>query len=83
MRLNELLEEDLKNLKETDFMGPATRAEFNRRRKAKTVSDPTVTSEGRKLIKEALKDFSNFDEILQLPKTEQLEIMRNVFGGYK
>ncbi len=81
MRLNELLEEDLKNLKETDFMGPATRAEFNRRKRLQVAADPTVTSEGRKLIKDALKDFTNFDEIRALPKTEQLQIMRNVFGG--
>ena len=32
MRLNELLEEDLRTLKETDFMGPTTRAEFNRKK---------------------------------------------------
>ncbi len=81
MRLNDLLEEDLKILKETDFMGPATRAEWNRRKRLQTADDPTVTSQDRKLIKEALKGFTNFDEIRALSKTEQLKVMRSVFGG--
>ncbi len=81
MRLNDLLEEDLKILKETDFMGPTTRAEFNRRKKLQATNKPTVTSEGRKLIKGALQDFSNFDEVRQLSKMEQLQLMRDVFGG--
>lgn len=39
VRLSELLEEDLRNLKETDLMGPWTRAEFNRRKLA--TADPS------------------------------------------
>ncbi len=81
MRLNALLEEDLKILKETDFMGPTTRAEWNRRKRLQDAADPTVSSQDRRLVKEALKDFTNFDEIRALPKPEQLKIMRNVFGG--
>ena len=74
MRLNDLLEEDLRNLKETDFMGPTTRAEWNRRRK----------DTGRKLMEEdksyGFKNFKNFDEILQKSKSEQLDIARNLFS---
>jgi len=73
MRLNDLLEEDLRNLKETDLMGPTTRAEFNRRKKA---AGPSVSSEERKLGK---YDFSKFDEILQQRKSEQLKIARSMF----
>ena len=77
MRLNDLLEDDLKNLKETDFMGPTTRAEWNRRKKA---AGPSV-SEERKLFREKSYDFSNFDEILKERKSEQLRIMRKMFGS--
>ena len=73
MRLNDLLEEDLRNLKETDLMGPTTRAEFNRRKKA---AGPSVSSEERKLGK---YDFSKFDEILQQRTSEQLKIARSMF----
>ena len=79
MRLNDLLEDDLRNLKETDLMGPTTRAEYNRRKKL-TTSGPSVNSEERKLRKPSY-DFSSFDEILQQRKSEQLKIMRNTFGG--
>ena len=55
-------------------MGPTTRAEWNRRKKA----------EGRKLMKEDksydFKDFKNFDEILQRPKSEQMMIARDLFS---
>ena len=70
MRLNELLEDDMRNLKETDFMGPTTRAEWNRRHK----------DQGRKLMEEKSYDFSSFDEILQQSKEEQLKIARNLFS---
>ena len=40
VRLNEILEEDLRNLKETDVMGPMTRMEFNlRKQSAGSVND--------------------------------------------
>jgi hypothetical protein len=77
MRLNDLLEEDLRTLKETDLMGPTTRAEFNRRKKA---AGPPV-SEERKMIREKSYDFSNIDEILQQRKSDQLRIMRKKFGS--
>ena len=78
MRLNDLLEDDLRNLKETDLMGPTTRAEYNRRKKL--TAGPSGNSEERKLRKPSY-DFSSFDEILQQKKSEQLKIMRNMFGG--
>ncbi len=74
--MNELLEEDLRTLKETDLMGPTTRAEFNRRKKLST--DP---EEERKLNKRVKRDFSSFDEILKESKSDQLNIARNMFGA--
>ena len=70
MKLNELLEDDMRNLKETDFMGPTTRAEWNRRYK----------DQGRRLMEKKTYDFKSFDEILQQPKSEQLNIARNLFS---
>ena len=78
MRLNDLLEDDLRNLKETDLMGPTTRAEFNRRKKT---AGPSISSEERKLIREKSYDFSNIDEILRQRKSDQLRIMRKKFGN--
>lgn len=75
--MNERLEEDLLTLKETDLMGPTTRAEFNRR---KLISaDPE--QEDRYLGKRPKSDFSNFDEILQERKSDQLKIARDKFGA--
>ena len=74
--MNELLEEDLRTLKETDLMGPTTRAEFNRRKRLST--DP---EEERKLNKRVKRDFSSFDEILKERKSDQLNIARNMFGA--
>mmetsp|Transcript_11454 Transcript_11454/g.16684 ORF Transcript_11454/g.16684 Transcript_11454/m.16684 type:complete len:689 (-) Transcript_11454:183-2249(-) len=78
MRLNDLLEEDLRTLKETDFMGPTTRAEFNRRKKS--AAGPSVNSRDRRLFKKAFKDSSFLDGIRQQPKSEQLRLMRSMFG---
>ena len=63
MRLNDLLEDDLRNLKETYLMCPTTRIEYKRK------------------LRKASYDFSSFDEILQQKKSEQLKIMRNMFGS--
>ena len=76
MIMNEKLEEDLRTLKETDLMGPTTRAEFNRRKKFS--ADP---EEERKLNKGAKFDFSNFDQILKEKKSDQLKIARSMFGA--
>ena len=78
MIMNEKLEEDLRTLKETDLMGPTTRAEFNRRKKLS--ADP---EEERKLNKKRGKkfDFSNFNKILQEKKSDQLKIARSMFGA--
>ena len=76
MRLNELMEEDLRTLKETDFMGPTTRAEYNRRKKL--TADPEKERELHKGVK---YDFSNFDDILKERKADQLEIARRNFGA--
>jgi hypothetical protein len=75
MRLNDLLEEDLRTLKETDFMGPTTRAEWNRRKLL------AASPEEQKLGKKPKFDFSHFDEILQERKSDQLKIARNKFGA--
>lgn len=77
MRINDLLEEDLRTLKETDFMGPTTRAEFNRRRAAEP-ADP-ISKRERKMVK-AKYDYTNIDEIRKQPKSEQLRIMRVLLG---
>jgi len=39
-RLNDILEEDLRNLKDTDIMGPMTRMEYNFRKAGGSVSEP-------------------------------------------
>lgn len=80
MRMNELLEEDLRTLKETDIMGPVTRAEYNRRKKAAAAASD-VNDEQRKLDKKPSYDFSSFDEILKKKKSEQLEVARTMFGS--
>jgi hypothetical protein len=76
MKLNEKLEEDLRTQKETDIMGPTTRAEYNRRKKLSAKPE-----EERNLRKGGKFDFSNFDEILQERKADQLEIARRNFGA--
>ncbi len=75
--MNERLEEDLLTLKETDLMGPTTRAEFNRRK----LITANLEQEDRHLGKEPQINFSNFDEILQERKSEQLKIARDNFGA--
>jgi hypothetical protein len=77
MRLEELLEEDLRTLKETDFMGPTTRAEFNRRK----LLAASPEEEGNLRKKEGKFDFSKFDDILQERKSDQLKNARTKFGG--
>ena len=74
--MNERLEEDLRNLKETDLMGPNTRAEYNRRKRLQG-----DLQEDRYLGKSPQFDFSNFDEILQERKSEQLRVARAKFGA--
>lgn len=74
--MNERLEEDLRTLKETDLMGPNTRAEFNRRKRLHG-----DLQEERHLGKPPKFDFSNFDEILQERKSDQLKIARAKFGA--
>ena len=70
-------QEDLLTMKETDLMGPGTRAEFNRR---KLISaDPA--QENWYLGKRPKFDFSNIDEILQERKSDQLKIARARFGA--
>jgi len=76
--MNERLEEDMRTLKETDLMGPNTRAEYNRRKKLS--ADPPE-EEVRYLGKRPKFDFSNFDEILQERKSDQLKIARDMFGA--
>lgn len=65
LRLNELLEEDLRNLKETDVMGPTTRMEYNfRKRQAAGPSDDTRASSEERKMKRASFDFEVFNDIL-------------------
>ena len=74
--LNEFLEEDLRNLKETDFMGPTTRAEYNFRK------SQAESKEERMLRKSKPEfDFSNFDNILKQRKSDQLKLAKSLFGG--
>lgn len=54
IRLNDLLEEDLRNLKETDLMGPWTRAEFNKRKEA--AANPSVSQQHSKKHNFAMLD---------------------------
>ena len=58
MKLNEHLEEDLRTLKESDLMGPSTRAEFNRRR------DMNLSPEERERKLKNKLDFSKLDKAL-------------------
>ena len=82
MRLNDLLEEDLLTLKETDFMGPTTRAEWNRRQALKAQAGMTETAEERLLGKQPkFEDFSSFEDITKHSKVDQLRIARHVFGA--
>eukprot|EP00551_Chaetoceros_affinis_P006475 CAMPEP_0203662092 /NCGR_PEP_ID=MMETSP0090-20130426/179_1 /ASSEMBLY_ACC=CAM_ASM_001088 /TAXON_ID=426623 /ORGANISM="Chaetoceros affinis, Strain CCMP159" /LENGTH=716 /DNA_ID=CAMNT_0050524837 /DNA_START=368 /DNA_END=2518 /DNA_ORIENTATION=- len=66
MKLNEKLEEDLRTLKETDLMGPATRAEFERRKNM----DLDPAERERKLKNKP--DFSKLDKVLAQRRYEQL-----------
>jgi len=66
MRTNELLEEDLRTLKETDLMGPTTRAEFNRRKNANL--NP---AERERKLKNKM-DFTKLDKILFQRRYEQM-----------
>ena len=76
MRLNDILEEDLRVLKETDFMGPTTRAEYNRRKAGEP--GPSISNRERRRLKKTY-DSSSLEQILQQPKSEQLRIMRVLF----
>ena len=75
LRLNEILEEDLRNLKETDFMGPTTRAEYNyRKRQAESANEKKLRK------KKPFFDFSSFNDILKERKSDQLKIAKSLFG---
>jgi len=73
IRLNKILEEDLRNLKETDFMGPMTRIEYNLRKKAAGVDVE------RQLVDKSAYNFTNFNEIFKQKKSEQLRIARSLY----
>jgi len=66
MKLNEHLEEDLRTLKESDLMGPSTRAEFNRRR------DMKLSPEERERKLKNKPDFSKLDKVLFSRRYEHL-----------
>ena len=78
MRLNEILEDDLRNLKETDFMGPTTRAEYNYRKKLAEEKKGNFFRWTKPTY-----DFSSFDEILTKRKSDQLKIAKSMFGNNK
>mgnify|MGYP003324445817 CR=1 FL=1 len=80
MRLIDILEEEQKNLKETDIMGPRTRVEFNRRKKTAGSSVGNEEAVHKQRISREY-DFSSFDRILQLSKVEQLRIARSMFAA--
>lgn len=75
--MNERLEEDMRNLKETDFMGPTTREEWNLRKKQGGGSD-----EDHNFLRKQKTafDFSSFDQILNERKSDQLKIAKSMFG---
>jgi len=73
MIMNEHLERDLENLKETDIMGPSTRAEYNRRKMlAAAAADPSVLEQKQNLQK---FDFSKMDQVLLQRRQEQMKRM--------
>jgi hypothetical protein len=75
MILNELLEDDLQTLKESNFVDPLTKAEFNR------IYLLIASLEWeRKLGKGAKFHFSKFDENFQEYKSDQLKIVRSKYG---
>ena len=80
MRLNDILEEELKNLKETDIMGPRTRMEFNRRKKAAGSSVGNEEAVHKQRMSKAY-NFTSIDKILRLQKEDQLRIARDMFGA--
>jgi len=58
MKRNDMLEKDLRNLKETDIMGPWTRTEFNKRKE--TATNPSFSQQQKSKI----YNFAMFDGIL-------------------
>ncbi|GFH56481.1 hypothetical protein CTEN210_12957 [Chaetoceros tenuissimus] len=84
IRQNELLEEDLRTLKETDFMGPTTRKEYNYR-KAKAEREAAANNTNKKNnsndkhLRKRAYNFKKFDEILKEKKANQLKIARDLF----
>jgi hypothetical protein len=84
IRQNELLEEDLRTLKETDFMGPTTRKEYNYR-KAKAEREAAAADPEKKKnandrhLRKRAYNFKKFDEILKEKKANQLKIARDLF----
>ncbi len=77
MRLNELMEDDMRNLKETDFMGPTTRAEWNYRKALAEGNQDQANLRNKR----PAYDFSSFDDILKQRKSDQLKIAKSMFGN--
>lgn len=77
MRLNDILEEDLRTLKETDLMGPTTRREYNRRKEAANANIDPVERQQRALKKH---DFSKLDNILFQRRLDQLRMGKRQQG---
>lgn len=71
LRLEEIFEEDLRKLKETDIMGPKTRAEFNRRKLLREGADPSMQDRNLKKF-----DFSKMDQVLFQRKLEQMQALK-------
>jgi hypothetical protein len=78
LRLEEIFEEDLRTLKETDIMGPKTRAEFNRRKLLREGGDPTGQERHLKKF-----DFSKMDQVLFQRKLQQMQAMKKQFDQKK
>ncbi len=78
LRLEQIFEEDLRKLKETDIMAPKTRAEFNRRKLIREGADPS--RQDRKLKK---FNFSKMDQVLFQRKLDQMQALKKNTSKYE
>ena len=74
--------DDLRKLKETDFMGPRTRAMYNKRKALKGKVVPPTAAQQRKLDgeEEGKFDFSKLDQLLYQRRLDQMKNMGGMFG---
>ena len=73
------IEDDIRNLKETDFMGPRTRAAYNRM-KYGSDKQSQRSSQQRKLEQVENYDFSKLDEYLHQQRLQKMRYSKGMFG---